>query len=115
MDSDDELPNIQNTQLPDAVRDGNLDRCQEFVQQLKSRISDSDSIALHLAPALAAAVGAKRFPMVKYLLEQGATVSGNTMVLALGDTDDAIALFQTFVDHGWDINSKTDLGNVMLK
>ena len=37
------------------------------------------------------------------------------MVLALGNTDDSIPMFQTFLDNGWDINSKTNLGNVMLK
>ena len=53
--------------------------------------------------------------MVSYLLKQGAVISGNGIVLALGNTDDSILMFQTFLDNGWNINSKTDLGNVMLK
>ena len=65
-----------------------------------------------LVPALAAAEGSKSLRKVAYLLEQGAVISGNVVVLALGETDDAIAMFQTFLDHGWTINSKTDLGNI---
>ena len=68
-----------------------------------------------LGPALAEAVGCKHLPIVAYLLEQGTLVSGNIMILALGNTDEATAMFQTFLSHGWDINSKTDLGNTMLK
>ena len=115
MKSDDEIFEIQNAQLVEAAREGDLGRCQMLVQQRKTQISPSATTPQHLTPALAAAVGSKHFHIVKYLLEQGAIISGNVMVLALGSTDDAIAMFQTFLDHGWDINSKTDLGNIMLK
>ena len=115
MEPDDELFEIQNAQLVEAAREGDIGRCQMLVQQRKTQISRSAITPQHLTPALAAAVGSKHFHVVKYLLEQGAIISGNVMVLALGSTDDAIAMFQTFLDHGWDINSKTDLGNIMLK
>lgn len=115
MQSDDEVFDIQDTQFVEAARQGDLDKCQMLVQQSKIQISPSATTPQHLTPALAAAVGSKHLHIVKYLLEQGAIVSGNVMVLALGSTDDAIAMFQTFLNHGWDINSKTDLGNIMLK
>ena len=115
MQSDDETPDIQNIQLVEAVRDNDLRRCQTLVQQWKRQRYPSAVPPQHLARALAAAVGSKHLRIVACLLEQGAVVSGNFMVMALDGTDDAIAIYQTFLDYGWDINSKTDLGNIMLK
>lgn len=115
MQSENETFDIQNAQLVEAAREGDLGRCQTLIQQWKLQPSPSAITPQYLGPALAAAVGSKQLRTVTYLLEQGAIISGNVMVLALGNTDDAIAMFQTFLDHGWDINSKTDLGNILLK
>ena len=115
MQSDDESFDLQNSQLDEAVKDGDFSRCQTLVQQLKSKSPSSTITTKQLGPALGAAVGCKHLHIVAYLLEQGAVISGNDMILALGETDEAIAMFQMFLDHGWDINSKTDLGNTMLK
>ena len=113
MQSDDESPDTRIIELRDTARDGDLGRCQMLVQQW--RLEAPAIKAQDLTPALAAAVGNKHLQTVAYLLDQGATISGNIMILALGETSDAIAMFQTFLEHGWDINSKTDLDNVMLK
>ena len=115
MQSDDEFLDSQSSQLDNAVKDGDLSRCQTLVQQLKSQSPSSARTTKQLGPALAAAVGCKHLHIVTYLLEHGAVISGNIMILALGETHEAIAMFQMFLDHGWDINSKTDLGNTMLK
>ena len=115
MQSDDESFDFQNPQLDKAVKDGDLSRCQTLVQQLKSQSLSSAITSKQLTSALGAAVGSNHLNIVAYLLGQGAVISGNIMILALGETDEAIAMFQMFLDHGWDINSKTDLGNTMLK
>jgi len=115
MDSDDETFDFQNTPLVEAAKNGELDNCQMLLLQWEQHLSPSHITSRHLAPALAAAIGSKHPQVVAYVLEQGAIISGIDMVLALGDTDASITMFQTFLDHGWDINSKTDLGNTMLK
>ena len=116
MESSDESLDLENPQLDRAAANGDLEQCQALLEQWKQRLGQALITARHLASALAAAIGAKHPRVVSYLLKQGAVISGNGMVLALGDnTDDSILMFQTFLDNGWDINSKTDLGNVMLK
>ena len=115
MDTDDDSLDLENPQLDRAASDGDLDQCQALLKQWKQRLTSARITARHLASALAAAIGGKHPQVVSYLLKQGAVISGNGIVLALGNTDDSILMFQTFLDNGWNINSKTDLGNVMLK
>ena len=111
------LQEQQEQELVEAARNGNLDQCQSVIEQWKKQSSFSFQPTYHLAPALAAAISSKNINIVSYLLDQGATVSSYNMVLALdkNDVDASIAIFQTFLDHGWDINSKTEIGNVILK
>ena len=115
MDADDDSLDLENPQLDRAAADGDIEQCQALLTQWKQRLNPARITARHLGSTLAAAVGGKHPQVVSYLLEQGAVISGNDMVLALGNTDDSILMFQTFLDNGWDINSKTDIGNVMLK
>ena len=115
MDTDDDALDLENPQLDRAASDGDLEQCQALLKPSKQRLTLARITARHLASALAAAIGGKHPQVVSYLLKQGAVISGNSMVLALSNTDDSILMFQTFLDNGWDINSKTDLGNVMLK
>ena len=112
---DDEPPDMENPQLDQAAKDGDLQSCKILVEKWKQDLFPAKITTEHLRPAFAVAVGAKHTDVVTFLLDQGVTISSNAMILALGDTDDAIAMFQTFLDHGWDINSKTDLGVPMLK
>ena len=115
MHFDDDALDLENPQLDRAAASGDLEECQALLEQWKHRLAQAPVTARHLASALAAAICGKHPHLVSLLLKQGAVVSGNDMVLALGNTDDSILMFQTFLDNGWDINSKTDLGNVMLK
>ena len=115
MDADDDALDLENPQLDRAAAAGDLEQCQALLKQWEQRQTPTRITARHLASALAAAIGGKHPQVVSYLLKQGAVISGNDMVLALGNTDDSILMVQTFLDNDWDINSKTDLGNVMLK
>ena len=115
MDADDNALDLENPQLDRAAADGDLEQCEALLTQWEQRLTPKRITARHLASTLAAAIGGKHPQVVSYLLKEGAVISGNDMVLALGNTDDSILIFQTFLDNGWDINSKTDLGNVMLK
>ncbi len=116
MDSDDDNTlDLENPQLRKAAAYGDLEQCQALLEQWKQRLTPAHITARHLASTLAAAIRGKHPQVVSYLVKQGAVISGNDMVLALGNTDDSILMFQTFLDNGWDINGKTDLGNVMLK
>ena len=113
---DDESFELQNTQLDHAARDGDLQTCMIVLTKWKEDLQPAKLTSKHLQSAFAAAVGARHIDTVAFLLENGAAVSSSAMVLALGgDTQGTIAMFQIFLDHGWDINSKTDLGNPMLK
>ena len=110
-----DLSTFRTPQLDKAVEDGDLSRCQTLVQQMKSQSPSSAITTKQLGPALGAPIGCKHLHIVAYLLGQGAVITGNIMILALGKSDEAIAMFSMFLDHGWDVNSKTDLGNTMLK
>ena len=115
MDTDDGNLDLENPKLDRAAADGDLNECQTLLEQWKQRLTPAPITAKHLASTIAAAIGGKHPQVVSYLLKQGAVVSGNGMVLALGHPEDSIPMFQTFLDNGWDINSKTDLGHVILK
>ena len=115
MQSDLPPPDLDFQALFEAAKTGELSVCQALLEQGREHRSSSPLTSSVLAPSLATAISSKHLHVVALLLEQGAAISGNDMILALGDTDASIAMFQTFLDHGWDINSQTDLGNVMLK
>ena len=117
MEANEELENVpEQHQLVDAVRKGDLEQCQTIVKHLKDQTFSSSLRTNHLIPALAAATSSKQTHIIRFLLDQGCSVSDTNMVLALGDdTEVSIAVFQTFLDYGWGINSKTDSGSVMLR
>lgn len=115
MDPDDDTLDFENPQLDRAAAVGDLEQCQALLEQWNEQLTPARITSQHLASALGAAIGAKHPQVVSYLLKQGAVISGYHMVVALGNTNDSILMFQTFLDNGWDINSKTNLGNVMLK
>lgn len=103
-----------NDQLYLAVKDGDLARVEYIVQEWRSKIAPTPLEASHLQGSLAAAMSSSRPAIVSYLLDQGAVVSPNMIVTALSNNDPR-AMFQTFLDHGWDVNSKTGLGVTALK
>ena len=100
MDAGDDALDIENPQLDKAAADGDLKQCQALLKQWKQRPTPTRITARHLASALAAAIGGKQPQVVPYLLKQGAVISGNGIVLALGNTDDSFLVFPTFLDNG---------------
>ena len=102
-------------QLDEAVRNGDLGTCQTLVEQWKLEIFPVPITPCDLSSALVIAAGSKHPHIAAYLLKQGAVITEKVMGEAFGETDDAIAMFQTFLDHGWNINMKTRVGDIMLK
>ena len=100
MDSDDDPLDLESTQLDRAAAAGELEQCQALLKQWKERMSPARITARHLASTLTTAIGGKHPQVVSYLLKQGAVISGNNMVLALGNTDDSIPMFQTSITAG---------------
>ena len=115
MQSDQLTIDFESQALFEAARTGHLSVCQALLEQWREHRLSSPLTSRDLAPSLATAISSKHLHVVAFLLEQGAAISGNDMILALGETDASLAMFQTFLDHGWDVNSETDIGNVMLK
>ena len=114
-EKEEEEEDLENPRLSSAASSGDLTLVQNLVEQWQAQLSPSFLTPKHLQSAMAAAVTSHHPSIVSYLLDQGALVSQYDIVLALADTDDAIAMFQTFLDHGWDINNKTGLGVTVLK
>ncbi|KAG8526394.1 uncharacterized protein KY384_000388 [Bacidia gigantensis] len=103
-------------QLVEAVKRGDIHQCQIELNQWTAQSSTPFKPAKDLAPVLAAATSSKNTQMVSFLLHQGAPISSSDALFALRgeDTEATIALLQTFLDHGWDINGKTDIGKNIL-
>lgn len=51
--------------------------------------------------------------IVSYLLDQGAKIDKNVIALASNGSSEAV--WQAFLDHGWDINSKCSTDAPVLK
>lgn len=90
---------------------------QTLVDRLRSQKHPAIEDTECLYNALSTAIGSYRLSIISYLMDQGVKLHPNMYVPALRklDTNNAIAMFQIFLDHGWDINSKTDLGFTVLK
>ncbi len=109
---------FDNPELSNAAKMGDISQVKELLEQWKSELSPAPLKALHLNSTFVEAVSYHHPSIASYLLDEGAEISENILVLALrisGETDKAIAMFQTFLDHDWDINSKTGLGVPVLK
>lgn len=106
---------FDNPEMFNAAKMGDVSQVKELLEQWKSKLSPAPLTALHLHSTLVEAVSYHHSSIASYLLDEGAEITENMLVLALGEADMAIAMFQTFLDHGWDINSKTGLGAPVLK
>ncbi len=101
--------------MSSAAKNGDVSRVKKLLEQWKSELSPAPLTALHLNNIFVEAVSYNYPSIASYLLDEGAEIFEHIIVLGLGKMDDAIAMFQTFLDHGWDINSKTGLGVPVLK
>lgn len=106
---------FDNPEMSNAAKIGDASEVKKLLEQWKSKLSPGPVTALHLNSTFVEAVSYHHPSITSYLLDEGAEISENILVVALRETDKTIAMFQTFLDHGWDINSKTGLGVPVLK
>lgn len=102
----------ENPTLCAASASGNLKTVKTELQLWKSRLLPSEITAKHLNEALRSAITAGHSSIVSFLLDQGAQLSPIMILEGLHETT---SMFQVFLDHGWDINERTDSGAVALK
>jgi hypothetical protein len=100
--------------LRQAAAAGNLDEVKARLQRWRSKISPSELTAKHLEDALIGAVIAGQSRIASFLLDEGANLDPEIIVFALGKGS-SVAMFQVFLDHGWDINERTGTGAPALK
>ena len=104
----------ENPLLREASLTGDLSAVESHLNQWRAQLSPSELTPKHLDDALVGAVGAGQAPTVSLLLDQGAQLDSDVIQIALG-AHNSTALFQTFLDHGWDINAATGTGASALK
>ncbi|KAL9102261.1 MAG: hypothetical protein Q9163_002571 [Psora crenata] len=70
-----------------------------------------------LENALSNAIGASQLSTISHLLDQGVKPHAHMYlpILKKQDAEKTIAMLQLFLNHGWDINGKTELGSKILK
>jgi hypothetical protein len=100
-----------------AGKHGDLDIVKSVLQMWRSEAWGSDPTAESLLPALVAASINGHVPIVTYLLDHGAEILSAVPGLATNAAlnVDLIPVFQAYVDHGWDINSRSHKGSPILK
>ena len=95
--------------LATSARRGDLVEVQRIVEDWSS----PESLLESVQTALWKAVRGGQVPVASYLLKHGAKfdsdISGSA--LTCNTSED---MFQLALDHGWDINSKTDVGLPIL-
>ena len=106
--------NTIDSELLVAAKEGDLQRAQTLLKQLRAELSPSELTASHLRQPLIESLSANKPPMVSYLLDQGAEPNSYMVTLAL-PPETSMDMYQVFLDHGWDINSITDNDAPLLK
>ena len=107
--SDSEEDGGSNPELDSAARKGDLSEVQKLVKDWPS----TNSLEEGLQSALNCAVQSGRVPVASYLLDHGAKFSSDISHLAI-ERDVPNDMFQTALDHGWDINGLTKFGSPIL-
>ena len=101
-------------QLSMAAKAGDLPWFQETLQNWRSALAPAPLDLSSFQSILGVAISSNRLEIVSFLLEQGTIISPYIIVPAL-QSNNPRAVLQTFLDHGWNINSKTGLGVTALK
>ncbi|MCJ1383051.1 hypothetical protein MMC17_006164 [Xylographa soralifera] len=102
----------ENPQLREACQEGNLKEVKSQLDRWQSARSPSGLAAKHLENALIGAISAGQSEVVDYLLNNGAEMDPEIVEFAL---DTSVKMFEIFLQHGWDINSRTGTGAPALK
>ena len=105
---------FQNEELREACVQGDLESVQSLLDQWQSHLLPSALTPKHLQSPLAGSIAAGKTEVVSYLLDHGAELSPLNITQAVA-RHSSTEMFQIFLDHGWDINSKTDMREPALK
>lgn len=101
--------------LDAASSKGDLGQVQTIPQTWNSTPSLPHITPDDIGDALGKAVLYGRLAVVKFLLEHGAPITSTTAVMATrDDTPNVLAIFEAFVQHGWDVRSSRPKSGVMI-
>lgn len=91
--------------LKDASKAGSVERVRKVLQAWRADPSlDNPTTKDMEMPMILAAQKAKS-KVVRFFLDEGVPVSQTVIKRADKEEDEAVDVFQAFLDHGWDINS----------
>ncbi|MCJ1383856.1 hypothetical protein MMC17_006970 [Xylographa soralifera] len=113
MSSDESDTNsYENPRLYEACVAGDLEAVKFELQSWQSRLDPSKLTPKHLQDVVLGAVRADQPLVASFLFDQGAVLDGYIVQNAMHGS---LAMLQVFLDHGWDINERTDTGAPALK
>jgi len=99
---------FQKSPFHNACITGDLDKAQHIIE------TEESTVTPRLQSALTASITAGQAAVVSYLLEKGAELRPRLVNLATGHNR-STAIFQAFLDHGWNINSKAVMDSPALR
>lgn len=86
-----------------AARRADLEEVQSLVERWRSDELHPGPTAAELRPAMSSAISNGDARMLSYLLDQDSHIHPNLISCAVRGA--SVAVWQVFLDHGWDINS----------
>lgn len=106
-------PKLLSGSIIRASRHGDLGKVVSLVEQWESNSSRPGPKAEDLRPALSWAAQESHPIIVQYLLEHGAQIDADVMTFTTYGNSSSV--WQVFLDHGWDINSRCGTNATVLK
>ena len=113
MNSDEsDTDSYENPRLYEACVAGDLEGVRFELQSWQSRLDPSKLTPKHLRDVVFGAVRADQPLVASFLFDQGAFLDGYIVQNAIHGS---LAMLQVLLDHGWDVNERTDTGVPALK
>lgn len=106
-------PKLLSASIISASRQGDLEKVVSLVEQWESDSSRPGPKAEDLRPALSWAAQESHPAIVQCLLEHGAQIDADVMTFTTYGNSPSV--WQVFLDHGWDINSRCGTNATVLK
>jgi len=97
-----------------AAKTGSLAAVKAQVRQAQEYHVTAQSLEKSLNDGLKAAIEYKHPSVISYLLDHGAKLTPGMVEYATAE-DTPIGVFETFLNHGWDINEPIANGSPVLK
>lgn len=100
--------------LCDAAQSGDLEQLNTILTVWQAQIAPETISPDEISEALHEAISANQIPAVSFLLSRGAKIDkwvAGEARQANASTD----MYQTFIDHGWDVNSKDVRGRPFVQ